>query len=227
MKMYAISGLGADERVFAFLQLNFEMIHMVWVQPHKQENIAAYALRLSEAIDTTEEFGLIGLSFGGLVAVEIAKVLNPTCTILISSVAKTSHLKFLFRLIGKTRVLELIPSPCFSPAKRFTLYMFGTERKDILYPILRETNRRFTKWAVLQLLSWENHEIPQSVKTINGTHDKLLRPPHKSNTIWIAGGEHFMIVDRTKQISRVINELIQQRKSNLSPHLKPSAHRSQ
>ncbi|MDF4221942.1 hypothetical protein [Maribacter huludaoensis] len=56
MKIYAISGLGADQRVFEHLNLDIELIALDWITPHKNESIKVYAKRLSEVIETDDEF---------------------------------------------------------------------------------------------------------------------------------------------------------------------------
>ena len=85
MKVYGISGLGADKRVFEKLTLDLELIPIDWITPYKNERIEDYAKRLSKKIDKKEEFIIIGVSFGGLIATEISKILKSKLTILISS----------------------------------------------------------------------------------------------------------------------------------------------
>ena len=51
MKIYAISGLGADKRVFQFLKLEHEFIPIDWIDPLKNESIAEYAKRFSSIIE--------------------------------------------------------------------------------------------------------------------------------------------------------------------------------
>ena len=46
MRIFAISGLGADERVFKYLNLNCEIIVIQWITPFKKEKIRDYAKRL-------------------------------------------------------------------------------------------------------------------------------------------------------------------------------------
>ena len=48
MKLYAISGLGADQRVFKYLTLDCEIIPLEWIDPQKNEPLENYAIRLSE-----------------------------------------------------------------------------------------------------------------------------------------------------------------------------------
>lgn len=72
IKLYGISGLGADKRVFQYLSLDCEFIYIDWVVPLKNEPIKSYAMRLAEVINTDEAYGILGISFGGLVATEIS-----------------------------------------------------------------------------------------------------------------------------------------------------------
>jgi len=93
MKLYLIGGLGADERVFKFLHSEFPNQIIKWIEPLKMEPIEDYTKRLSEQIDTKEKFGILGVSFGGIIAVELSKIIKPQITILISSVELASQLQ--------------------------------------------------------------------------------------------------------------------------------------
>ncbi|MFT6337757.1 MAG: surfactin synthase thioesterase subunit [Halioglobus sp.] len=84
MILYKIGGLGADERVFKKLKLNSRSISINWLSLKSQESLQDYTLRLSKQIDQSQEFGIIGVSFGGIIAIELSKILNPKTVILIS-----------------------------------------------------------------------------------------------------------------------------------------------
>jgi D-arabinose 1-dehydrogenase-like Zn-dependent alcohol dehydrogenase len=90
LKIYGISGLGADKRVFKFLKLDSELIPIDWIEPLKNESIINYSKKLSTKIDQNEKVCLIGVSFGGLVATEISKLINPALTILIDRIPRRS-----------------------------------------------------------------------------------------------------------------------------------------
>ena len=207
MKIYGISGLGADERVFKYLNLKHEIIPLAWIKHDKNELLEHYAKRLAAKIDTNEDFGILGVSFGGLVAVEISKILNPKVTILISSVETKNELSFLIKGLGKMNVVKYLPSKLFNPPKKIAHFLFGTDNKELLNKILDDTDLDFTKWAVNELLNWKNTTTLSSIIKISGTNDKLMSPTKANNTILIEKGEHFMIVDKAKEISDVINLL--------------------
>lgn len=153
MKIYGISGLGADKRVFEYLKFEDEFVPIDWITPHKNESLENYALRLSKIINTKEQFGLLGLSFGGLIAVEISKQLKPQCTILISSVETRKDLPLIYRVLGKSKLLKIIPPSFFKPPKKLAYYFFGAKNKALLQSIINEADLRFVKWATQALLT--------------------------------------------------------------------------
>lgn len=205
MKIYAISGLGADKRVFQYLKLNHELIAIDWIIPIKNEDITQYSERLSSVIKTSEDFVILGVSFGGLVAVEMSKVLNPKMTILISSVEINSQLPKIFGWLGKG-ILKYLPEQFFDIPRKFAGTLFGTTKTKLLNQILDDTDLSFAKWAVNELVNWKNKERLENALKISGTKDRLLPASGGENEVLIEGGAHFMIVDRADEISDLINE---------------------
>ncbi|APY06843.1 hypothetical protein BWZ20_00375 [Winogradskyella sp. J14-2] len=216
MKIFGISGLGADKRVFKYLTLEHELIPVDWIKPNKNETIIDYSKRLIEeyGIGNQEDFGILGVSFGGLVATEISKLTKPKFTILISSVETKSELSGIIKLAGKSNLIELIPEKLLNPPKVIAHFMFGTEKKELLNSILDDTDLNFTKWAIRELMNWSNETELKNLIKIGGTKDKLL-PPKGKNTILVQNGEHFMIVDKAKKISDIINSRIKTAYNNV------------
>jgi hypothetical protein len=210
MKIFAISGLGADKRIFDYLTIQHELVAIDWLIPEKNEDIVVYTERLINAYKINEEveFGILGVSFGGLIAVEMSKLLNPKMTILISSVETHHEFGWLIKLIGKSKIIKFIPKILLDPPRFLAHYMFGTKRKKLLTSILNDTDLRVTKWAVRELLYWKNEtKLPNLIK-IGSLDDKIL-PSKGSDTILIDKGEHFMIVDRSDEISDILNHKIE------------------
>ena len=209
MKIFAISGLGADERVFNYLTLEHKLVPILWLKPKNKEPIIDYSKRLVEkyGLKNKEDFGILGVSFGGLIATEISKLIKPKLTILISTVETNDELTGLIKLAGKTKVIELIPKSFLNPPKSVAHFMFGTNKKELLNSILDDTDLYFTKWAIRELMNWKNQTRLQNLIKIGGSKDKLL-PPKGENTILIEQGEHFMIVDKAEEISKIINEKV-------------------
>jgi len=208
LKIYGISGLGADKRVFDFLTLDNEFIPIDWITPYKNEPIKDYSKRLSSVIDIENDFCLIGVSFGGLIATEISQILNPKTTILISSAHTKNELRPIFRWFGKTQLIRVIPTFLFDPPRLIAKYIFGAKNTKLLNDILDDTDLSFAKWAVNELTNWRNTTQLKNVLKINGTKDKLIPPKGNTKMELIEKGEHFMIVDRANEISKIINDKI-------------------
>lgn len=207
MTIYGISGLGADERVFQYLELSQKIAPIHWIEPKEGESIQSYAGRLSEQIKD-DEFILIAVSFGGLIAVELNKMLKPRLTILISSADTKNGLRTVYRLIGKSGLIRFIPSFLFAPPRTLMYWLFGARNKTLLREILDDTDLKFTKWSITQLIVWNNVVTTANLIKIHGTNDKLIpfKPDHQ--TVAIPNGAHFMIVDNASEISRIIEERV-------------------
>lgn len=209
MKIFAVSGLGADERVFDYLTLDHEIVPIKWIAPRKKETILLYSKRLIEEYKLLDEkdYALLGVSFGGLVAIEISKIVKPMWTILISSVETKKELRPIIKLLGRSRILNIIPRIFLKPPVFFAQFMFGTKQKNLLKAILKDTDLNFTKWALRELTTWKNQTHLSNLIKIGGSCDKLL-PPRGANNILIEDGGHFMIVDKAKAISNILNEIL-------------------
>ena len=215
MKIYAISGLGADKRVFQYLNLDFDMIPIDWIKPIKDESLENYSKRLSSKIKLNEKFVIMGVSFGGLVAVEISKILNPEITILISSAETRREIPKLYRIIGDLGIMRILPKKMFDPPRILARFLFGAEKFELLNQILDDTDLNFAKWAVNELINWKNSErVKNQLLKISGSRDKLIPPRLGEDIIEIMGGQHFMIVDRADEISDMINDNLRKRTDN-------------
>lgn len=204
MKLYLIGGLGADERVFKYLELNSETQVIQWIQPKPNEELKDYAKRLSNQINQNEDFGLLGVSFGGIVANELTKLIEPQILILVSSVETSSQLPKTYVSIGKTGILKIIPDSLIKPPNQLLGFLFGAQNKGLLKQIINDTNPEFIRWALNSIINWSNEKKLMNPIRIHGTNDKLI--PLKGKAIEVKGGGHFMIVDKAEEISNLINE---------------------
>jgi len=214
MNTYFISGLGADKRIFSKLKLDekINIIHLDWITPVKNESLSVYAERLSKVIDKAQPFALVGVSFGGMIAVEIAKVLKPTTTIIISSTMLSIHLPPLYRFAGSLGLLNIIPAKLLKSSNKLTQnYYFGTRsgsEKTLLSKIIKDTDPIFLKWAIGSILSWQNKIKPERIFHIHGTNDKILYSKKATPDFVIKNGTHFMVYQNAVEISGIINKLL-------------------
>ncbi len=212
MDVYLISGLGADRTVFRNLTFSktTKIHYLDWIPPKAKESLRDYALRMAEAIDPSLPFTIIGLSFGGMLATEIASVLQPQMTVLVSSVSTKRELPWYFHLVGRMKINKLIPAVRPNSVPRFISSFFGVETKaDALFfqQLLRRTDPHFSKWAMDCILKWDRTETPPGLVRIHGGRDKVLPGKYVNADYLIPEGGHFMIFNRADEISKILAEL--------------------
>lgn len=210
-KIYIFSGLGVDQRVFDkinFDGLNVEFID--WILPLKSETIENYAKRISQKI-IEKDVVLIGLSFGGMMAVEVAKIIPVRKVILIASAKTKFELPLLYRIAGKLRLHKLIPSAVFKWSNLLSRWIFGIQTKEekVLFKnILKDTDSRFLRWAINEIVSWKNLEFPANCIHIHGTKDRILPARNCKVDYLIQNGGHFMTVNKAKEIEKIVKEIV-------------------
>lgn len=215
MKVYFIPGLAADKRVFRHIQLprGFEAVYLDWISPQPEESLQAYALRLAGNIDTTEPFALVGLSFGGMLATEIAKQYQPVATILISSIPVSDQLPGYFRLAAKLQLHKIVPVSLIkssAAAKRFFTREHSDDKK-LLWQIIDESDTGLIRWSMNAILEWQNHTIPQPVWHIHGARDEVLpiRFTHPTHTVAKAG--HLLVMTCPETVNAFLSDILLKR----------------
>jgi len=206
-ELYIFSGLGADERAFQRLDFSdFTTTFIKWIVPLDNETIENYATRLLDQITTTKPT-LIGLSFGGLIAVEVAKQIDTEKVILIASAKTKKEIPFYYRLAGQLGLHTLLPSRLLKSSNFITNWFFGTSStfdKQILKQILIDTDPTFLKWAIDKVAKWSNITQTKNIFHIHGTSDKILPLTFVNCNLKIINGGHLMTLNKAEQLSKIL-----------------------
>ena len=206
---YLIPGLGADERVFQFLRLQGAVHVLRWLPPQgPAELLAAYAARLAAAVPKGQVCWLVGVSFGGVLALEIAQLRPLARVVLVSSFTGPAELPWLGRLARATGLHYLVPPQLLPRLPRVAQWFFGVKNGrdyQLLRQILRDTDLLFTRWAIARLLQWPGRPTTPAIR-IHGTSDRLL-PNGAAHSQYPLPGGHLIIISRAAEISRILNGL--------------------
>jgi esterase/lipase len=207
--LYIFSGLGADERVFQHMDFNgFNTKFIRWETPIAGETIESYASRISLKITSPKPM-ILGLSFGGLMAIEVAKQMETDKVVLIASAKTKWEIPFYYRTIGLLGLHKLLPTSIQKQSNFITNWLFGAKSKSdkkLLKQILKDTDPIFLKWAVDKVFSWKNEIVPSNIFHIHGTNDKILPLKFVECDIEIINGGHLMTLDKAEEISRFIKQ---------------------
>ncbi len=206
--IYLLPGVGANDKVFMNLELpGYEIVHIKWPKHKKSESLQSYVKKLVPQIKTDTQPIFIGLSFGGIVAIELAKLVTPYKIVLISSI-KTHHerpLKLMF--LNSLKFHRLLPGKLVLQFRFWLNWLLGklsAEEWELVEAMIQEVNIEFNEWAVDQVIHWHNEGVPDNLIHIHGTSDRIFPSFYVKKANWIKGGSHFMVVNRAKEISKII-----------------------
>jgi pimeloyl-ACP methyl ester carboxylesterase len=212
--IYVFSGLGADRRVFEKLDLSgLQVIYIDWLKPRPSEAFESYVFRLADHYQIPKQGALVmGVSFGGMCIVELAKYYDFKKTILISSAKTKDELP---KVLGVSKLLslhKLLPEGANSKtAAKVLHWLFGAkteEEKRMLDAILKDSDPDFQKWAVDKIVNWENSAVPVNCLHIHGDKDRLIPIQYVDYTIRIKGGGHMMVWNKAAELSYPIRNFL-------------------
>lgn len=210
-QIYCISGFGADARAFSNLNFGDRAVKFLpWEIPSHLETLPEYTKRFIKQMDQPDPI-LVGLSFGGMVSIEISKQIPVKKILLISSVKTAAEMPWYFRMAGKSRINKIIPLKPYSflePLENYNLGIETEEEKILVREYRKNINPTYSNWAINQIINWRNTSKPENVIHIHGSNDHIFPVKNIQATYIIKGGGHFMVMNRAREMNEIIkNEL--------------------
>ena len=211
-KIYLLSGLGANSLVYERIKLEeYSINHLEWTIPKEDETIEQYAKSIADKIDDTTPVILIGLSFGGIMAQEVAKYINTEKIIIISSVKKRNELPFVFRLSSILNLHRLIPSSILKDKKWISRLMFGSSNKaniEIINKYFSVTDSVYMKWAINTVVNWKQKTYSKNILHIHGNKDSVFPSKNIENATFVKNGTHLMVIAKSSEVNRYIIDFL-------------------
>jgi pimeloyl-ACP methyl ester carboxylesterase len=209
--IYCISGLGADEKAFSKLNIEGYQLKVIdWIDPVKNEPLVNYATRMLQFIDDQNPI-LMGLSFGGIMCIEIAKQIPVQKIILISTIKTKYELPLWMKLVAKTRLHKIYSMKSYKITQPFQNLFLGATSQDekaMANNYRKNANTSYVKWAVNQILNWQNKEVPAPVFHIHGNADRMFPVKKVKADAIITNGKHLMIMTKANEVSKAINQFL-------------------
>jgi len=205
-----IPGQGSDTRLFKHLQIEgYDTIGINYLIPEKNEGMNAFARRMAAEIDTTENFALLGVSLGGMLAMEMSSFINPDQIILISSAKNENEIPAMYKVFRKVPINKIIGGRFL----KFCTVLFqpvyeplGKEDQILWRSMIKEKDPKFMRRATDCIVNWEGNSYKDlEVLHIHGSKDRTLPIKNVGEHYCIEDGTHIMTLTEAKQISEVIN----------------------
>jgi pimeloyl-ACP methyl ester carboxylesterase len=213
-KVYLISGLGADSRLFKNTKLpaDCEVMLVNWHIPMSSDTLTTYAQAIVKQYDISNNSIVIGVSLGGMLSVEIAKLITLNKVILISSIKTNSEAPWYFKVFRNLPVYKAIPGKLMTHVGFLIKPVFGKMAPDdlaLFKSMLHNSSPIFLKWAMRAVLYWKNEVQLSNLFHIIGDKDLVFPYQNiKNPTAVIKGGTHIMVFDKAAEINTLLADIL-------------------
>lgn len=211
-QLILLPGLGADHRLLEPQRREFPHLMVpAWISPRDNESLPEYAARMADTVRPSPDLPLIlgGVSFGGMMAHEMARHLRPEAVVLIASCRTREGLRPVYR-IGRW-LLPWVPAQTWGIAKLFagptmrTTSRTSAQQQDLLVAMFREMDSRFMHWVLQAILRWEPTPLENvRVLQIHGRRDLLI----PARRVWadrlIPDGGHLINVTHAQETNAFV-----------------------
>jgi pimeloyl-ACP methyl ester carboxylesterase len=214
-RLVLLPGLGADGRMFEAQRGAFPgLVVPEWIEARAEELLRDYARRLAATINVPRPFYLGGVSFGGMVALEMAKALRPAGVFLIGSARSNKSLPTFLKAterVSRNLSSGLIKRLGGTPV--LLAYSFGlknAEQKKLLRDMLMEADLEFIRWGCRAMMSWSSDEcegIP--IHQIHGARDRIIPRRLVKPDLVVRGAGHLVNLTHPEEVNRFILEKIE------------------
>lgn len=217
--VYLMPGMAANSTIFENISLpedRFKVYRLEWEIPEADESLSAYAERMLKYV-TKKNPVLIGVSFGGVIVQEMAKLLDIKRLIIISSVKCKHELPPRMKFAAKTGLFKLIPTSLVDYVDHFEKVAVGDflkKRAKLYKRYISITDKKYLDWAIRNMVKWERECPNEQVIHIHGDKDEVFPIKNIHDAIIVKGGTHIMIVNRFRWFNEHLPNLILNGKMN-------------
>jgi len=212
-KVYLIAGLAADTRLFDHLDLEgFEVIRVELLDNNKSITLGVYAQKVISHNDIQNNSIIIGNSMGGMIAIEIAKIIPVDKVIVISTIKTIEEEPSYFKIFRKIPVYNFVPEKIFKSLDFLMGMYFGKmDQTDIILfkDMLKRWSPATLKWAMGAIVNWDNKIIPPNTYHIVGDKDMVFTRRDIKNATVVKGGTHIMMYDEADKINKILKKIFE------------------
>lgn len=213
MKLYVISGLGADFKVLERVKFpeHLEVVFLDWLLPERGEHFADYVKRFAERIDDSEPFALLGYSFGGIMVQEIDKIKPAEKIVILGSIKSDKEKSRLIKMGEITRLPKYLPENIFT-TKSALAYSFLRKFFDPANPKLMDyftvRDPYYLKWSIEKIAAWKSAENPKVIQIL-GDRDIVFPIKYSHPDYVIENGTHLFPATKHRELSELLRKIFE------------------
>jgi pimeloyl-ACP methyl ester carboxylesterase len=210
--VYCIKGLGATDEVFDYIVLpdGYQKQIVQWERPDMEENVSQYVVKLLPQIQDPQPI-LMGLSLGGMVAVELSTHFEKCKLIIISSIIHQDEMPFTIKTgryignIGRKLVINAMKSPI---VHKIAIHLYKKKFGEMVVNMMKQQDLYFNEWVIKHIVWWKTNANPQDICRIHGNRDLMFPSIFIGDYKKVKGGTHFMIVEQAEEVNEFIGEYL-------------------
>lgn len=211
MKLYVVSGLGADFKVLERIKFpaHVEVVFLKWLVPHKNEDFRDYVARMSEKINTDEPFYLLGYSFGGILVQEINQIKPAEKVIILGSIKSHKEKSTFIKSGSLTKIPMLLPTQFFGD---FSINLYSKIRRKVdpknpkILQYFRMRDPYYLKWSIEKICEWKSEENNNTIQIL-GDQDIVFPIKNSQPDYIIPGGTHLFPATKAKEVSELLQKI--------------------
>jgi hypothetical protein len=208
MKIYVVSGLGADFKVLEKIKFpeHHEVVFIDWLIPEQNEDFLHYVQRMAEKVDDSEPFYLLGYSFGGIIVQEIHKLKPAKKVVIMGSIKSDREKSRLIKTGQITRIPKVLPVRFFNE-KTTNIYSmfrkFFDPKNPRVLQYFQVKDPYYLKWSIEKISDWKFDENPEVVQIL-GDKDIVFPIKNSRPDYIIKGGTHLFPATKFKEVSGIL-----------------------
>jgi pimeloyl-ACP methyl ester carboxylesterase len=211
-QVYLMPGMAASPLIFEHIKLPadaYELHYIDWLTPLEKEPLVTYCKRLLPQI-LHENPVLIGVSFGGIIVQELAKLISVEKLIIISSVKSISEFPRRMRFSKKTGLHRVLPTSFIENFDSLAKYgmRIAPKKIEMYKKYLHRNDRQYLDWALETIIHWDQEKPPVGIIHIHGEKDPIFPIKYIIDCIIVPEGTHVMIINRYRWFNENLPKII-------------------
>ena len=211
---YLLPGQGSDARIFSKITLDstYVLQYIVYPVPAKNTTLPQFAQQISEQIDTTQKFILIGVSLGGMICTELADLLKPEQIIIVSSAKCRAELPKRYTFQRVFPINKIIPARVIYWGAKLLQPLVEPDRnnaKNTFKAMLGAKNPKYLKRTANMIINWERTYFKKNIVHLHGDNDHTLPLKNIKADYIVQHGSHMMALTRGEEINDLILKILQ------------------